>query len=148
MTLYRRYKWRLARCTAAALAAASVATEIRVIQLHQARKWLGAVALQHHLHQLVLQAPCRIVGDAQLTMQLHRLNAFLGLGEQVNRLKPHRKRQFGGLEDGASGDRNLTMTSVALSQLSGLQMTAFAMSAIRAFEAVPPTPLVERIKAL
>ena len=42
-----------------------------------------------------------------MAVQLHRRDALLVLGHEVDGLEPHRQRQFGGLEDGACGDRGL-----------------------------------------
>ena len=38
----------------------------------------------------------RIVGDAQMAVQLHRRDPFLVLGHEVDGLKPHREGQLGG----------------------------------------------------
>ena len=82
------------------------------------------------------------------TVQLHRRHSLLGLGDQIHGLKPHRQRQFGGLENGARRDRSLTMALVALAQLSGMEMATVAVTAVRAFEAVRPAPFEERVEAL
>ena len=56
-------KGRLAGRATTALAAASLATEIGVIELDPPAERVLAVALHHHLHQLVAHAPRRVVGD-------------------------------------------------------------------------------------
>ncbi len=81
-------------------------------------------------------------------MQLHRRYAFLRLGQQIQSLKPHRQRQFGGIENGAGYDRSLAMALVALLQLSGVELTAFVVTVVRAYEAVRPAPFVKCIEAL
>ena len=146
--LHRRHERGLARRAAPALAAASLAAQIRVVQFDQARQRPVPVALHHHLHQFVLQASRRVVGNPQLPVQLHRRHSFLGLGDQIHGLKPHRQRQFGGLENGARRDRSLTMALVALPQLSGIEMATVTVTAVRAFEAVRPAPFEERVEAL
>ena len=146
--LRHRHERGFASSAAAALATAPLATEIGIIDLNQARQRLALVSFQHHLHQFVLDPPCRIVGDSQLTMQLHCGNAFLGLREQVNGLKPYAQRQLGRVEYGACRHRGLPVALVALLAYSGVQLTAFLMPAVRAFEAIPPAPPVKRLEAL
>ena len=60
-------------------------------------------------------------------MQLHGRDAFFGLRQQVNRLKPDRQGQFAGFEDGAGDDRGLALAPIALTQFSGVEVTAFVM---------------------
>ena len=134
--LHGGHKRRLATGAASALAATSLTTQIGVIHLHQTRQTLFLTALEHHLHQLVLHPPGRIVGDAQLSMQLYRRDAFLGLGQKVDRLKPDRQRQFAGFKDGAGDDRRLSMTPIALTQFAGVEVTAFIMAAVGTEEAI------------
>ena len=80
-------KGRLAGRAATALAPTSLATEIGVVELDPPAERVLAVALHHHLHQLVSDAPRGVVGDAQMAVQLHRRDPFLVLGHEVDGLE-------------------------------------------------------------
>jgi len=75
---------------------------------------LFLTAPEHHLHQFVLHPPGCVVGNAQLLMQLHCRDVFLGLRQQKNRLKPDCQWQFAGFKDGVGYDRCLAMTPMTL----------------------------------
>ena len=62
----------LARRPPPALAAAALAFEMDIVELDRPAERVRAVAFHHHLHQLVAHAPRRVVGDAQMAVQLHR----------------------------------------------------------------------------
>ena len=121
-------KGRLGGRATTALAAASFATEIGVIELDPPAERVLAVSLHHHLHQLVSDAPRGVVGDTQMAVQLHRRDPFLVLGHEVDGLEPHSERQFGGVEDGARGNRGLAMTAIALLELAAAQLAAAVMA--------------------
>ena len=53
-----------------------------------------------------------------MAMQFHRRDPFLVLGHEVDGLEPHGERQFGGIEDGAGGDRGLAVAAIALLEFS------------------------------
>ena len=145
--LHGGHKGCLATGAASAFAATSLTTQIGVIHLHQTRQTLFLTTLEHHLHQFVLHPPRRIVGNAQLSMQLHCRDAFFGLGQKVDRLKPNRQWQFAGFKDGAGNDRRLSMTPIALAQFAGVEMTAFVMAAVGTDEAIRPTQFEQGIEA-
>ena len=67
-----------------------------------------------------------------------RMALIIGLGQKVDRLKPDRQWRFAGFEDGAGDDRRLAMTPIALTQFTGIEMTAFVMAAIGKDEAIRP----------
>ena len=83
-----------------------------------------------------------------MAVQLHRRDALLALGHEVDGLEPHRQRQFGGVENGACGNRNLAVAAIALLELVGVELTAPIMAAVRAHEAVGPAPSVQGVEAL
>ena len=141
-------KGRLAGRATTALAAASLATEIGVVELDPPAERVLAVALHHHLHQLVAHAPRRVVGDPQMAVQLHRRDPFLVLGHEVDGLKPHRQGQLGGVEDGSCGDRGLAVAAIALLELAAVELTASVVATVRAQKPIGPSPLKERIEAL
>ena len=107
-----------------ALAPTSLATEIGVVELDPPAERVLAVALHHHLHQLVSDAPRGVVGDAQMAVQLHRRDPFLVLGHEVDGLEPHREGQLGGVKDGACGNRGLAVAAIALLELAAAQLAA------------------------
>ena len=141
-------KGRLAGRAATALAPTSLATEIGVIELDPAAERVLAVAFHHHLHQLVSDAPRRVVGDPQMAVQLHRRDAFLVLGHEVDGLEPHRQGQFRGVEDGAGGDRGLAVAAIALLELAAVELAASVVATVRAYEAIGPSPTIQGVEAL
>ena len=138
----------LARRAAPALAPAALAAEVGIVELDESAERMRAVALHHHLHQLVAHAPCGVVGDAELAVQLHRRCTFLVLGHEVDALEPHRQGQLGGLEDGAGGNGGLAVAAIALLELVCGQLAASVVVAVRAHEAVGPSPVVQGVEAL
>ena len=76
---------------APALAPAALTAEVGIVELDESAERMRAVALHHHLHQLVAHAPCGVVGDAELAVQLHRRCTLLVLGHEVDALEPHRQ---------------------------------------------------------
>ena len=49
-----------------------------------------------------------------MAIQLHRRDAVLVLGHEVDGLEPHGERQLGGIEEGARGHRDLATAAMAL----------------------------------
>ena len=141
-------KGRLAGRAKTAFAPASLATEIGIVELDRPAESVRTVALHHHLHQLVPHAPRRVVGDAQMAVQLHRRDAFLVLGHEVDGLEPQRRRELGGVEDGACGNRGLAVAAIALLELSAVELAAAVMATVRAQKPTGPSPLVQGVEAL
>ena len=141
-------KGRLAGRATTALAAASLAAEIGVVELDPPAERVLAVALHHHLHQLVSDAPRGVVGDTQMAVQLHRRDAFLVLGHEVDGLKPHRQGQLGGVEDGSCGDRGLAVAAIALLELAAVELAASVVATVRAQKPIGPSPLIQGVEAL
>ena len=141
-------KGRLAGRATTAFAPASLATEIGIVELDRPAERVLAVALHHHLHQLVSDAPRGVVGDAQMAVQLHRRDPFLVLGHEVDGLKPHREGQLGGVEDGSCGDRGLAVAAIALLELAAAQLAAAVMATVRAQKPIGPSPLIQGVEAL
>ena len=126
----------------------TLAAEIGVVELDPPAERVLAVALHHHLHQLVAHAPRRVVGDAQMTVQLHRRDPFLVLGHEVDGLKPHRQEQLGGVEDGSCGDRGLAVAAIALLELAAVELAASVVATVRAQKPIGPSPLIQGVEAL
>ena len=83
-----------------------------------------------------------------MAVQLHCRDPFLVLGHQVDGLEPQGERQFGGCEDGARGDRGLSVAAIALLQLADAQLATPVMATVRAVKAVLPPPLKEGVETL
>src|SRR6476620_3069503 len=66
----RRHDRRLARRTAATLAAVPLAAEIGIVHFDASRQALHGVPLHHHLHEFVLDLPGRGLGNAKPAPQL------------------------------------------------------------------------------
>ena len=83
-----------------------------------------------------------------MAVQLHRRDAFLVLGHEVDGLKPHRQGQLGGVEDGAGGNRGLAVAAIALLELAAVELTASVVATVRAHEAIGPSPTIQGVEAL
>ena len=83
-----------------------------------------------------------------MAVQLHRRDAFLVLGHEVDGLKPQRERELGGVEDGACGNRGLAVAAIALLELSAVELAAAVMATVRAQKPIGPSPLVQGVEAL
>jgi hypothetical protein len=60
------------------------------IQLDNAVQQFAVIRLFHRLHDLVLETPCGVVGNADLSLQRQGRQARFSLSQQINRQKPHR----------------------------------------------------------
>ena len=97
--------------------ASALAADIGVVDLDPrpaGTKLVTAVALDHGLHQLVLDPPGGVGRDPQPPAQLDIGQAFLALGEQMHGTEPHPHRQLGALQDGAGDQRRLIAALSAL----------------------------------
>jgi hypothetical protein len=101
---------------------------------------VAAVALNHRLHQLVLNSPRGIGRDAKSPTQLNIGQTLLALGQQVHGAEPHTHRQLGALEDGPGDQRCLIATTPALEQLTLADLGILCCRAPRTLEAFRPTP--------
>src|ERR1700758_4012015 len=99
----RRHDRRLARQTAAPLAAVVLPAEIGVVDLDPSGQTLCGVPLHHRLHEFVLDLPGGGLGDAKPAAQLHAGEAALALSEVVHGAKPRAQRHLGRREN-RSGD--------------------------------------------
>lgn len=78
---------------------------------------------------------------------LLRRDAFPSLGQKIDRLKPDGQRQFARFEDGAGGDRGLSMKAVAPAQFAGVEVAASVMAAVRTDETGRPAQSEQRFQA-
>src|SRR3954449_8708496 len=145
--LDRRPEGRLAGRAAATLAARALAAEIGIIELNAARELRLGVALQHHLPELVLDAPGSALGHAEAAAQLDAGDPLLRLGHVVDGPEPDPQRHLGGGEDGAGGQRGLPSASTTLEQLARPDRAMASLAADRALEALRPAPVEQRLAA-
>src|SRR6516162_8221436 len=144
----RRHDRRLARRTAAPLAAVALPAEIGVVDLDPSRQALCGVPLHHRLHELVLDLPGGGLGDAKPASQLDAGNASLALGEVVHGAKPSPQRHFGRREN-CSGDQGcLPSTGGTLVKRAGLDEAVMLAAADWADETRGPAPTHHRLAAL
>src|ERR1700752_2801746 len=144
----RRHDRRLARRTAAPLAAVALAAEIGVVDLDPSRQALCGVSLHHRLHELVLDLPGGGLGDAKPAAQLHAGDAALALSEVVHGAKPRAQRHLGRREN-RSGDHGcLSSTGGTLVKRPGLDDAVMLPGANRADKAGWPAPAHHRLPAL
>src|SRR5215471_5786593 len=144
----RRHDRRLARRTAATLAAVPLAAEIGVVHLDPSRQALHGVPLHHHLHEFVLDLPGRGLGNAKPAPQLDAGDASLALGEVVHGAKPGTQRHLGRAENRSGNQGCLSPTGSTLVKRAGLDYAVMLPSADRADEAGWPAPTHHRLPAL
>lgn len=96
------------------------AAPVRIVELDDAAESSWAVSLGHRLHQLVLEQPGGVVGDAQLAPQRQGGDAVLVLRQQVHRQEPGPQRQLGLGEQCAAGRRDLMLAPIALQDIAPL----------------------------
>src|SRR5438067_6766625 len=144
----RRHDRRLARRTAAPLAAVVLPAEIGVVDFDPSHQALCGVPLHHRLHQLVLDLPGGGLGDAKPAAQLNAGDAAFALGEVVHGAKPGTQRHFGRGEN-RSGDHGcLSSPGGALVRRAVLNEAVLLPAAFRAEEAAWPAPAHHRLPAL
>ena len=83
-----------------------------------------------------------------MTVQLHRRDAFLVLGHEVDALEPQGEWQLGGVEEGACGNRGLAVAAIALLELVAVELAAAVMATVRAQKLIGPSPLIQGVEAL
>src|ERR1700758_2126792 len=144
----RRHDRRLARRTAAPLAAVALAAEIGVVDLDPSCQALCGVPLHHRLHELVFDRPGGGLGDAKSAAQLNAGDAALALSEVVHGAKPSAQRHLGRCEN-RSGDHGcLPSTGGTLVKHPGLDEAVTLPCANRADKAGWPAPPHHRLPAL
>src|SRR5246127_4515684 len=139
---------RLARRTAAPLAAVALAAEIGVVDLDPSCQALCGVPLHHRLHELVFDRPGGGLGDAKSAAQLNAGDAALALSEMVHGAKPSAQRHLGRRENRSGDHRCLPSTGATLVQCPGLDDTVMLPCATRADKAGWPAPAHHRRPAL
>src|ERR1700720_30003 len=144
----RRHDRRLARRTAAPLAAVALAAEIGVVDLDPSRQALCGVPLHHRLHELVLDLPGGGLGDAKPAAQLNAGDAALALSEVVHGAKPSAQRHLGCRENRSGDHRCLPSTGGTLVKRPGLDEAVMLPCANRADKAGWPAPAHHRLPAL
>src|SRR3974377_1536281 len=144
----RPHDRRLARRTAAPLAAVALPAEIGVVDLDPSRQALCGVPLHHRLHELVLDLPGGGLGDAKPAAQLNAGDAALALSEVVHGAKPSAQRHLGRRENRSGDHRCLSSTGGTLVKRPGLDEAVMLPCANRADKAGWPAPAHHRLPAL
>ena len=145
-----RDKGHLVFRAAPGFAARELPTQVGIIDLNLTFERIGAVALAHRLHQLVLDEPGGRIADTDLAFQGQGGQSRLGLADQIDREKPNRQRQMSALKQRARDQRGLLAAAQALKALVGtaLQDIGLRMTALRAAKALGPTGLLQGLLAL
>jgi hypothetical protein len=110
----RRHESGLFQRAPAAFAALASASPTGVIQVDQTPQGGFILSLFHQLHQLVLHAPSRVVGNSELAIERQSREAVFRLGQQINGEKPHCQWQLGSLRQSATNERVLSVAAMAL----------------------------------
>src|ERR1700682_5064533 len=144
----RRHDRRLARRTAAPLAAVALPAEIGIVDLDPSGQALCGVPLHHRLHELVLDLPGGGLGDAKPAAQLNAGDAALALSEVVHGAKPSAQRHLGRRENRSRDHGCLPSTGGTLVKRPGLDQAVMLPCANRADKAGWPAPAHHRLPAL
>ncbi len=88
------------------------------------------------------------LGDAEATAKLDGGDALLRLGHVIDRQKPQRQRQLGGMEQGTGGQRYLVAAGLALIEPAPGDLAMARCATARADEAAGPTPTEQGLAAL
>ena len=145
----RRHKGHLVFGATSDLATCALAAQIGIIHLDFATERVECFTFSHGLHQFVLHQPRRWVAHAELTFESQSRQTSLGLADEVNCQKPYGQRQFGRLKDGASNQRCLMPTGIALKNLvaEGVQDAVCGTTAARTAKTIWPTCILQRCRA-
>lgn len=98
------------------LATASLAAQIRVIDLHLTIKDITTFTLGHRLHEFVMHQPRGGVTDAEVALERQRGQSGLCLTNEVDGQKPDSQSKLGALKHGACDQRSLSMAGIALKE--------------------------------
>ncbi len=131
------------------LAATALTAKVGVINLYAPLQGIAGLPLHHGLHQLVVHQPCRWVTHTQVALERQRRQSGFGLADEVDCQEPHRQGQLGALKDGASDQRRLVPTGVALKDLvaKGTQDAVRSATAARTGKALWPASALQRLGA-
>jgi len=149
--LHRGHEGHLVLRAPASLAAATLATEVGVVDLHPTVELAVGLGQPHALQDLALDQPSGAVAHAQVPPELQGRDVGLGLGQQLHRQEPARQGQLAGLEDHAAKDAALVLAASALPVASAVPLEAgpgLADAAARALETSGPAPGDQRRLAL
>ena len=138
---------RLARRAAAGGAVGAGAADVGVVEVDGAIERGAGVAFNHHLHQLVMEHPGGVVGNAEAARQFERRDAVFALAEMVHRPEPLGQGQLRGVED-ATGQRHLTAAGGTLEQAPALDLGIDIALTLWAFETARPAPGKQNAAAL
>jgi len=109
----------------------------------------GLACFHHRGSDSMTEIPrCFVASESKRSLNLARGHALLGLTEKQRSDEPLGKRQERIVEDGASGDRELVVTTLAvIERLFGLQFGSVHLAA-RAAHAFGPAQLGQNLAAL
>jgi len=102
--------------SAPGLAAAALAAQVGIVDLHLTVEGVARLALHHRLHHLVVDEPGCRVAHPEVTLEGQRRQPGLGLADEVDRQEPGGQRQLGALHQGVGDQRGLVATGAALEQ--------------------------------
>ena len=114
---------------------------LRLIDLDDAFEKFS-VRIDHRAPQFLRQQPGRLVGDAELGLQLQRRHAVGVRRHQMRGLKPRRQRQPRAVHHGAGGERGLASAIQTFKQAwTTFERSGAALAASGTNEAVGPATL-------
>src|SRR5271156_407866 len=130
--------------------AGALAADVSVVDLDPragGAELVTTVALEHGLHQLVLKPPGSVSRDPKPPAQLDVGYSLLALAKQMHGAEPHPHRQLGALQNGTGDQRRLVPASLALKQLTALDLGILCPCAPWTLEALRPAPGEPRLPA-
>ena len=139
---------RLARRAPAALGPGTAAAEVGIVHLHPPGERQFGVALEHGLHQFLLDLPGRGLGDAEPPAEFEGGDPFLRLGHVIDRREPQGQRQLGRVEERAGGQRDLMTAGGALVEFSPGDLAMARGATSGAGEPLRPAPAEQGLATL
>ena len=131
-------------------AAAELAAEVGVVHLDLAAEEVACLALEHRLHELVLDQPSGGVADPQVAFERQGRQAGFHLADEIDGQVPHPQGQLGAPKDRPSDQGGLLSAAPALEDLArpDPQHVVAALPAMRTAQPLRPAQLLERRLAL
>jgi len=104
---HRRQERHLVLRAAPGRAAAELAAEVGVVHLDLSAEDVAILALDHRLHELVVDQPGSRVTDSQEALQRQGRQPGLGLADEIDGRETHRQGQLGPLKQRPSDQGGL-----------------------------------------
>lgn len=127
----------------------TLSTPIGIVDLDHTTQPPVVVTLLHHLQQLMLHTPRRLVRHTEMAHELERGDAVFLLREEEHGQGSRRQRELGRGEDRPGGHRGLMVTVTTLQERPRAQpQRPCRVSAVPTDEPLRPAPALKRVSTL